>query len=204
MDLAAIRKIETWASGKSGPRADFARQVAEMLKDERKRPTLSLLDIRREFESRPNSSRSRWFSNLLSVSRAFLGGLYLAPVAFTWLELRNVLGEFAEDKSLREGVSLISYWTGQAGDYTGNSLQTVGMWIAVFVAILLAAQILLDLPSDAEDEISAELNQAIFEVQFDLAQTRVLTPQEFTKTISAAANELELALDIKTCISFML
>lgn len=194
MDLAAIRKIETWASGKSGPRADFARQLAEMLKDERKRPTLSLLDIRREFESRPNSSRPKWFSNLLSISRAFLGGLYLAPVAFTWWELRNVLGEFAEDKSLRDGISLISYWTGQAGDYTGNSLQTVGMWIAVFVAILLAAQILLDLPSDAEDEISAELNQAIFEVQFDLAQTRVLTPQEFTKTISAAANELELAL----------
>ncbi|MCE2736724.1 MAG: hypothetical protein LW600_09610 [Ilumatobacteraceae bacterium] len=196
MDLSAIEKIESWAGKRPSPRATFARQLAQMLRDEKKRPTLSLLDIRREFQARSDSSLPPLLNRIFSIFRALLGGLYLAPVAYTWYELRDVLSSFANDSNIRDGVSLIAYWTGQEGSYSGHTLQSVGLLIALFVGGLLLMQIVLDLITDDTEleDIPQDLNDALFAIQFDLAQTRVLTPQEFTKTISAAARELESAL----------
>lgn len=196
MNTKAIEVIETWAGERTSPRAIFARNLAHMLRDERKRPTLSLLDIQREFLSRPDFKESTRKTKFFVITRAILGGLYLAPIAYTWFELRGVLAAFAKDSSIRDGVSLISYWTGQEGTYSGSSLQTVGFWIAVFVVFLLVAQILLDISSDDNHShvVPQDIQDALFDIQFDLAQTRVLTPQEFTTTISAAARELESAL----------
>lgn len=194
MIMDAIGKIEEWANRNSSPRADFVRELSKMLRDERKRPTLSLIDLHREILARPHSNKPQWLTKFLHPARAVLGGLYLAPVAYTWWELRKVLGEFADDSSLRDGVSLIAFWTGQEGDYSGLSLQLVGLIIALFVILLLVVQIGLDLTVEDDENLPTELSEALFEIQFDLAQTRVLTPQEFTETISAAAGELEFAL----------
>ena len=196
--MASIDQLQAWASNKTTERAQFALSLVSQLEDEKKRGTLSLLDLRHEFETRYDSRIPTWARSFARFLQPIVMAAYLVPVFLTWYELQGVLSGFASDSSLKEGTSLISYWTGQAGSYDGHTLQTVGIAISASIFLIFIFQLIADYADQPPSEISAELNDALFAVQFDLAQTRVLTPQEFTETISAAASELESALSTIT------
>lgn len=192
--MESIEKLKSWESGRRTERAQFARSLVELLEVENKRGTLSLLDLRREFENRYDSRTPTIVRKFFRAIQPLILAAYLLPVAYTWFELQDVLGSFSLDTNLKEGTSLISYWSGGAGQFDGRTLQEVGLFLSVGIFIIFAVQLLADYFDQPPSELSAELNDALYAVQFDLAQTRVLTPQEFTETISAAASELESAL----------
>ena len=197
MNITAINELAAWAEGRSTERARFARDLVPQLRDASKRPILGLMDLRREFESRddfrfPTLARSvRWV-------QPFAVGAYLFPVAFTWWELRSVLSEFSNASGLPGDVSLISFWTGQVGEYSGRPLQSVGFLLVLVLGAIFLAQLAVDFLDTPDSAVPGELSRILFAIQYDLAQTRVITPQDFTKTISAAARELEGALSTIT------
>ncbi len=197
MNKTAIDELSTWAGDRTTDRAQFARDLARQLRDLDTRPALGLLDIRREIEARTDS-RFPFVATFARWLHPVVMGAYLAPVAFTWWELRSVLSGFSEATELSEGVSLISFWTGQQGNYDGTPLQTVGLWLVVALAGIFAAQLFVDYLETPDRSIPRELDRVLFAIQVDLAHTRVITPQDFTKTIAAAARELEGALSTIT------
>ncbi len=189
MKSDVIARLSDWAESHKGERADFAKVLAEEMASDNRRGALSLLDIRREFESRPGATGFKWL-------RSSVVACYLIPIMYTWFELRDVTKEFLTyseglpDKTI---VNLISFWSGGYNNaYGGRPLQTVAFLIFLFVLFLIAATIYVELNGD--QDLTPELNTLIFDVQLELAKTRALTPQEFTKTISAAAASLEVAL----------
>ncbi len=194
MNKVAIDNLARWAEGRSTERARFVSGIVPQLRDEKKRPTLSLLDLRREIESHPDTRIPKLLRTISRFMQPIVVAAYLIPVGYTWWELRDVLGQFSNDETLEDGVSLISFWTGQEGTYAGTPLQSVGMTLVLILLGVLLAQLFVDYVQDPGTAITPELNSILFEVQLDLAQTQVFTPKEFTNTISAAARELEGAL----------
>lgn len=189
MKSDVIARLSAWAEKHKSEQADFAKVLADEMASDNRRGALSLLDIRREFESRPGETGFKW-------ARSLVVACYLIPIAYTWFHLSNVTGKFLTyseglpDKTI---VNLISFWSGGYNNaYGGTHLQTVGILITVFVSVLSVATIVVELKGD--QDLTPELNTLIFDVQLELAKTRALTPQEFTKTISAAAASLEVAL----------
>jgi hypothetical protein len=198
MTLDIIKQLTEWSDTHQGERADFAKSLAEEMSSDNKKGALSLIDVRREFESR---SEKRGFV-AADFLRALISALYLAPIAFTWWELRQVITQFnsySNSPGADKSSTLISYWAGGNG-YAGHSLQTVGLCISVFVLALLIAQFAIDFFALDEPEFDPVLNNLIFKVQLELAKTRALTPQEFTETISDAAESLEIALKTITSV----
>ena len=189
MKSDVIARLSDWAESHKGEQADFAKVLADEMASDNRRGALSLLDIRREFESRSGAAGFNWL-------RSVVVACYLIPIMYTWFELSNVTGKFLTyseglpDKTI---VNLISFWSGGYNNaYGGRPLQTVAFLIFLFVFFLIAATIYVELNGD--QDLTPELNTLIFDVQLELAKTRALTPQEFTKTISAAAASLEVAL----------
>jgi hypothetical protein len=198
MAMDSINQLKTWETGRNTERAKFARHLIEQLENPKELGTLSLLDLRREFEHRYDSLVPTKVRHFFRWLQPFILATYLLPVAYTWYELRNVLSSFASDRSLPAGTTLISYWTRGVGQFDGNTLQQVGSYLSIGIIIIFVLQLSADYLDRPPSEITSQLNDALYAVLFDVAQTRVLTPQEFTKTISAAASELESALSTIT------
>ena len=194
MSQDVIRQLTEWSTSHTGERAAFAKTLADEMSSDNRKGALSLIDVRREFESREETSKFR-FADLI---RAFVTAFYLAPIGFTWWELRQVISGFADFSNGSSGIrnaTLISFWAGGYNNaYNGVHLQTVSLVIALFIACLLTAQFLTDFLGTDDAAMSPELNSLIYSTQLELAKVRALTPQEFTETISSAAESLELAL----------
>ena len=130
MKSNVIARLSDWAESHKGEQADFAKVLAEEMASDNRRGALSLLDIRREFESRSRAAGFKWL-------RSIVIACYLIPIMYTWFELSNVTGKFLTyseglpDKTI---VNLISFWSGGYNNaYGGWSLQTVATLIFLFV-----------------------------------------------------------------------
>jgi DNA repair ATPase RecN len=194
MSQDVIRQLTEWSSTHSGERAAFAKTLADEMSSDNKKGALSLIDVRREFEAREEPTGFQY----LDVIRALVTAMYLVPIAFTWFELRQVISGFDAYSNSSSGIrnaTLISFWAGGYNRaYEGMPLQTVSLVISVFIVVLMALQFSIDFFNSENADISPDLNSLIFATQLELAKTRALTPQEFTETISSAAESLEHAL----------
>ena len=214
MSKEIIEQLTSWSESHHGDRAAFAKVIAGEMTSKSRKGTLGLVDVRREFESRTETHvwiKNAKFQSLLArlrrhsgKVRPFVLAMYLLPIAFTWLELSQVISafaDFANNPSTEKNANLISYWAGGYNNpYSGLKLQTVGIIISVSIFVLVAVQLVIDALNQEHSEISPELNSLIFNVQLELAKSRSLTPQEFTEAISSAAESLEIALTTITSV----
>ena len=78
--MSTVTQLKEWADRHAGPRGDLARRVATALEDKSTHAQWSLIDIRREFESRRGNDPLplRILSSLSTVS-------YLSPLFFARL-----------------------------------------------------------------------------------------------------------------------
>ena len=214
MSKEIIEQLTSWSESHHGERAAFAKVIASEMTSKSRKGTLGLVDVRREFESRTETRvwiKNAKFQSLIArlrrhsgKVRPFVLAMYLLPIAFTWLELSQVISafaDFANNPTTGKNANLISYWAGGYGNaYSGPKLQTVGIIISVSIFVLVAVQLVIDALNQEHSEISPELNSLIFNVQLELAKSRSLTPQEFTEAISSAAENLEIALTTITSV----
>jgi len=117
-------QLREWASKENNPRGEFAKLLANAMDDPKQAGPWSLLDIRREFETRSGLStigRAGWPRYVLALLRSALLAGYLIPVLVTWLHLRSVVREFAvfEAANADQGgpsVNLLTFWAGGYGN----------------------------------------------------------------------------------------
>ena len=214
MSKEIIDQLTSWSESHHGERATFAKVIASEMTSKDRKGTLGLVDVRREFESRTETRvwiKNAKFQSILARLRRHSGkvrpivlAMYLLPIAFTWLELSQVISafaDFANNPATEKNANLISYWAGGYNNaYPGPKLQTVGIIISVSIFVLTAVQLVIDALNQEHSDISPELNSLIFNVQLELAKSRSLTPQEFTEAISSAAESLEIALTTITSV----
>lgn len=195
MSVHIASKLNEWAGDGEDERSEFARELASAISTPGSHGVWGLLDIRREFETRAGAKASE--SPWLKVARVGLMAGYLAPIGFTWLELRQAVSAFARYAGSTPDsadVNLLSFWAGARNAYHGTTLQTTGLWIVIMVVLLIAGQVIVGIFDEFAAEDESLPNDLILQAQLHLARSRAMTPQEVTEAVSAAANQLESAL----------
>lgn len=195
MSSEIAQGLKDWAGDDADERAEFARELARALEDNSKTGVWSLIDVRREFESR--SGRHSGDSWGLRATRVILMAGYLGPIFFTWWELHSAVNAFARYAETSPGepdLNLLSFWAGARNAYQGTHLQTTGLRIALFVLALIIGQVYVNIKEEFGSEHSDLPNELILRAQLQFASARAMTPQEVTEVVSAAATQLETAL----------
>jgi len=204
MSADTAKKLKEWASGQKNERAEFALQLAAALEDPKQAGPWSLLDIRREFESRSGAPSGFWFKlarATLPFVRAFLLAGYLVPVLLTWFDLRSVVSEFTafEAANAAKGgpsVNLLTFWSGGYGNaYSGTQLTGTALTVFSIVLGLIIVQIFVSLGDDFSEREADLPHELILAAQVHFARTRAMTPQEVTEVVSAATKQLSVALE---------
>jgi ABC-type transporter Mla subunit MlaD len=196
--VAALRE---WGTTHSSEQAKFALRVADALEDPRQGGPWSLLNLRQEFESRSGrgqSGRAQFQRYVVGAVRALLLAGYLLPVLVTWWHLRSAVDAFRSfERGLPEDVSvnLLTFWSGgYDGAYNGTDLVATGLQVVVPVGILLVLQLVVTVVDEFVSETEPLPHDLILEAQLAFARTRAMTPQEVTEAVSAAAEQLTVAL----------
>ena len=124
------KDLVQWSEEHKGEKSKLVAQIIASFDDPELRSRWSLIDIRREFESRSDSRDRKRLSAVLDVCITLS---YLLPIGFTWWHLSEALRSF---QLASNSTNFISFWT---GEFEGLKLQNVG----VGVLFLLALPVLL-------------------------------------------------------------
>lgn len=204
MSADTAGQLREWASSQRNERGEFASALAAAMGDPKQAGPWSLLDIRREFESRSGLATGAGAGarrGLLALVRALLMAGYLAPVLITWVHLRSVVQDFSAFEaanSAKNGppVNLLTFWSGGYGNaYGGTQLAGTAVTVFVIVLFLIIAQVIVSLADDLSGREAPLPHGLILDAQLHFARTRAMTPQEVTEVVSAATKQLTAALE---------
>lgn len=178
-------ELVKWSENHKGEKSKLIAQIAASFDDPEMRSRWSLIDIRREVESRSDSRDLKGFSAILDVLHTIS---YLAPIGFTWYHLSQALRAFrlASDSS-----NFISFWT---GEYSGMKLQTVGIWVLGILAIPFLLHSLLNVLETRRLRTAASLNDLILQTQLEFSTARTITPEALADALSDSATKLDASL----------
>ena len=195
--MSTVTQLKEWADRHAGPRGDLARRVATALEDKSTHAQWSLIDIRREFETRRGNDP--WWLRILSF---FSTMSYLWPVFFAWFELKavfgaykNVVGNLGEGKS----VNFLAFWSGglpQDGlKYEGTPVATVALVVLLLFAGIFALHLVVTVWESRVDVLDAELENLILDASLEIAKSRAITPEEMASALDVAAESLKRGLE---------
>jgi hypothetical protein len=190
-------KIRSWSKNRKDERSELFAFLELALDNAELKSRLSLIDIRKEVEVR-SDGRTKRINLILNIISVFYTASYLAPVGFTWFHLSKAMGEFrnAVDR-LASGDSLnfLSFWTGaETSSYSGMKLQTVGLYIVLFLAFPIVLNFFLNYFESKEGKMSADLNDLILQTQLEFSTARTITPEALADALSDSTTKLETAL----------
>lgn len=189
------QNLHEWAADRKGARFEFVRQLADAIDDPRQAGTWSLIDIRSEFAARNGSVASPVW---LGAARSALMPFYVVPILITWWHLRNAVSEFSRFSASLPGESEVSFLTFWSGGYANapdiTTLQATAGWVAVVVLVIFLLQFAVTLLEEFMSSPVEPPHDLLLAAQLQLASTRAMTPQEVTEVVSAAAMQLETAL----------
>ena len=195
--MSTVTQLKEWADRHAGPRGDLARRVATALEDKSTHAQWSLIDIRREFETRRGNDP--WWLRVFSF---FSTMSYLSPVFFAWLELKavfgaykNVVGNLGEGKS----VNFLAFWSGglpQDGlKYEGTPVATVALVVLLLFVGIFALHFVVTVWESRVDVLDAELENLILDASLEIAKSRAITPEEMASALDGASESLKRGLE---------
>ena len=195
--MSTVMQLNEWADRHAGARGDLARRVATALEDKSTHPQWSLIDIRREFETRRGND-PLWLRLLSFVSTIS----YLSPLFFAWLELRDVFGAYENVvEKLEEGksVNFLAFWSGGLPQewlqYEGTPVATVaGVVVLLFLAIFVL-HFVVTVCESRVDVLDAELENLILDASLEIAKSRAITPEEMATALDGASESLKRGLE---------
>jgi len=178
-------ELVKWSENHKGEKSKLISQIAASFDDPEMRSRWSLIDIRREVESRSDSRDLKGFSAILDVLHTIS---YLAPIGFTWYHLSQALRDFRLND---DSSNFISFWT---GEYSGMKLQTVGIGVLVSLALPIIFNGLLNYLEDKRLRTAASLNDLILQTQLEFSTARTITPEALADALSDSAAKLDASL----------
>lgn len=198
MNSDALKEsLKSWSDKNRGEQAELALKIAQALDDAELKSRWSLIDIRREFESRANRY-SGWRSHILNLVSVIHTASYLLPIGFTWWHLSDAMRSFrraSDSVDVGDDLNFLSFWTGaDASSYSGMKLQTVGIWIIGLLFAPILFNFFLNLLDDRRMRTSAELNSLILSTQLEISTARTITPEALADALSDSTTKLDVAL----------
>lgn len=198
MNSDALKEsLKSWSDKNQGEQAELALKIAQALDDAELKSRWSLIDIRREFESRSNRY-SGWHSHILNLVSVIHTASYLLPIGFTWWHLSDAMRSFrraSDSVDIGDNLNFLSFWTGaDNSSYSGVKLQTVGIWIIGLLFVPIFFNFLLNLLDDRRMRVSAELNSLILSTQLEISTARTITPEALADALSDSTTKLDVAL----------
>ena len=198
MNSDALKEsLKSWSDKNQGEQAELALKIAQALDDAELKSRWSLIDIRREFESRSNRY-SGWHSHILNLVSVIHTASYLLPIGFTWWHLSDAMRSFrraSDSVDIGDNLNFLSFWTGaDNSSYSGMKLQTVGIWIIGLLFVPILFNFLLNLLDDRRMRVSAELNSLILSTQLEISTARTITPEALADALSDSTTKLDVAL----------
>ena len=198
MNSDALKEsLKSWSDKNQGEQAELALKIAQALDDAELKSRWSLIDIRREFESRSNRY-SGWHSYILNLVSVIHTASYLLPIGFTWWHLSDAMRSFrraSDSVDIGDNLNFLSFWTGaDNSSYSGMKLQTVGIWIIGLLFVPIFFNFLLNLLDDRRMRVSAELNSLILSTQLEISTARTITPEALADALSDSTTKLDVAL----------
>ena len=198
MNSDALKEsLKSWSDKNQGEQAELALKIAQALDDAELKSRWSLIDIRREFESRSNRY-SGWHSHILNLVSVIHTASYLLPIGFTWWHLSDAMRSFrraSDSVDIGDNLNFLSFWTGaDNSSYSGMKLQTVGIWIIGLLFVPIFFNFLLNLLDDRRMRVSAELNSLILSTQLEISTARTITPEALADALSDSTTKLDVAL----------
>ena len=178
-------ELVKWSENHKGEKSKLIAQIAASFDDPEMRSRWSLIDIRREVESRSDSRDLKGLSAILDVLHTIS---YLAPIGFTWYHLSQALRAFRLDD---DSSNFISFWT---GEYSGMKLQNVGIGVLVALALPIVFNGLLNYLEDKRLRTAASLNDLILQIQLEFSTARTITPEVLADALSDSAEKLDASL----------
>lgn len=195
--MSTVTQLNEWADKHAGARGDLARRVATALDDKSTHAQWSLIDIRREFESRRGNDPLG-----LRVLSFFSTISYLFPIFFAWLELKAVFGAYKNVvENLGEGkqVNFLAYWSGglpQDGlKYEGMPVATVAAWVVLLFGGIIFLHFWVSVRESSVDVLDAELENLILDASLEIAKSRAITPEEMASALDVASESLKRGLE---------
>ena len=198
MNSDALKEsLKSWSDKNQGEQAELALKIAQALDDAELKSRWSLIDIRREFESRSNRYNG-WRSHILNLVSVIHTASYLLPIGFTWWHLSDAMRSFrraSDSVDIGDNLNFLSFWTGaDDSSYSGMKLQTVGVWIIGLLFVPILFNFLLNLLDDRRMRVSAELNSLILSTQLEISTARTITPEALADALSDSTTKLDVAL----------
>ena len=198
MNSDALKEsLKSWSDKNQGEQAELALKIAQALDDAELKSRWSLIDIRREFESRSNRYCG-WHSHILNLVSVIHTASYLLPIGFTWWHLSDAMRSFrraSDSVDIGDNLNFLSFWTGaDNSSYSGMKLQTVGIWIIGLLFVPIFFNFLLNLLDDRRMRVSAELNSLILSTQLEISTARTITPEALADALSDSTTKLDVAL----------
>ena len=183
------KDLVQWSEKHKGEKSKLVAQIVAAFDDPELRSRWSLIDIRREFESRSDShdSKGRW-----AVLDWAQTGSYLFPIGFTWWHLSGALRSFQQASN---SINFISFWT---GEYEGFRLQNVGFVVIASLLFTVVISALLSRIELRRLETADSLNDLILQTQLEFSTARTITPEALADALSDSTLKLETALTSMT------
>jgi len=224
---ALSQDLRNWSIKNPSEQGDLALKLASSLEVPAQRALWSLVDLPTEFERRVaqeyeftliafltrlipffRTSRARLKTlNALRICLIFtekvLPLFYLFPIAITWFNLSNVVESYSKlgpSVSVGSQIDFLTYWSGageSANQYSGSPLSEVALSVVGLLVTMILLH-LLTIRTESEPSTAKELRALVLESQLVLAESRAITPDELTDTLSIAANQLKTALEQST------
>ena len=224
---ALSQDLRNWSIKNPSEQGDLALKLASSLEVPSQRALWSLVDLPSEFERRATQDYDfALTTNLLRLVPVFKGNLYwikilrvlrtclsftekvlplfyLFPIAITWFNLSNVIESYSNlGPSISAGnqIDFLTFWSG-AGEngtqYLGTKLNVVALQVFITLIVMIMLH-LLTIRTETEPAAAKALRALVLESQLVLAESRAITPDELTDTLSIAANQLKTALEQST------
>ena len=195
--MSTVTQLKEWADRHAGPRGDLARRVATALEDKSTHAQWSLIDIRREFESRrgndPRSLRILSFFSTMS---------YLSPLIFAWWHLQDVFSaykNFVENLDEGKSVNFLAFWSGGLPQewlkYEGTPVATVAARVVLLFGLILVLHFGVSMYESTVDVLDAELEDLILDASLEIAKSRAITPEEMASALDVASESLRRGLE---------
>ncbi len=178
-------ELVKWSENHKGEKSKLIAQIASSFDDPEMRSRWSLIDIRREVESRSDSRVLNGPSLILDFFHTIS---YLAPIGFTWFHLSQALRAFRLDS---ESSNFISFWT---GEYSGLKLQNVGYGVLISLALPIFFNGWLNYREYKQLKTSASLNDLILQTQLEFSTARTITPEALADALADSATKLDASL----------
>ena len=183
------KDLVQWSEEHKGEKSKLVAQIVAAFDDPELRSRWSLIDIRREFESRSDSRDRKRLSAVLDVCITLS---YLLPIGFTWWHLSEALRSF---QLASNSTNFISFWT---GEFEGLKLQNVGVGVLFLLALPVLLSSCLNVIEANQLKTAASLNDLILQTQLEFSTARTITPEALADALSDSTLKLETALNNMT------